>query len=54
MPLLLSRSAKEVTQIPDQCQTYGSCVTGCMDGMEVNSKSSDRVKEARESVTEFY
>jgi NADH-quinone oxidoreductase subunit G len=24
-----------------------------MDGMEVNSKSSDRVKEARESVTEF-
>jgi NADH-quinone oxidoreductase subunit G len=30
-----------------------SCVTGCMDGMEVNSKSSDRVKEARESVTEF-
>jgi NADH-quinone oxidoreductase subunit G len=31
-----------------------SCVTGCMDGMEVNSKSSDRVKEARESVTEFF
>jgi NADH-quinone oxidoreductase subunit G len=30
-----------------------ACVTGCMDGMEVNSKSSDRVKEARESVTEF-
>jgi NADH-quinone oxidoreductase subunit G len=29
-----------------------SCV-GCMDGMEINSKSSDRVKEARESVTEF-
>jgi NADH-quinone oxidoreductase subunit G len=29
-----------------------SCVTGCMDGMEVNSKSSDRVK-ARESVTIF-
>jgi NADH-quinone oxidoreductase subunit G len=30
-----------------------SCVTGCMDGMEVNSKSSERVREARESVTEF-
>jgi NADH-quinone oxidoreductase subunit G len=30
-----------------------SCVTGCMDGMEVNSKSSDRVTEARKSVTEF-
>jgi NADH-quinone oxidoreductase subunit G len=24
-----------------------------MDGMEVNSKSSERVREARESVTEF-
>jgi NADH-quinone oxidoreductase subunit G len=22
-----------------------SCVTGCMDGMEVNSKSSDRVRK---------
>ena len=30
-----------------------SCVTGCMDGMEVNSKSSPRVQEARKSVTEF-
>ena len=30
-----------------------SCVTGCMDGMEVNSKDSDRVREARQSVTEF-
>src|SRR5574343_1057487 len=30
-----------------------SCVTGCMDGMEVNSKSSERVQEARKSVTEF-
>ena len=30
-----------------------SCVTGCMDGMEVNSKNSDRVTEARKSVTEF-
>jgi NADH-quinone oxidoreductase subunit G len=30
-----------------------SCVTGCMDGMEVNSKSSERVTEARKSVTEF-
>ena len=30
-----------------------SCVTGCMDGMEVNSKNSDRVREARQSVTEF-
>jgi NADH-quinone oxidoreductase subunit G len=29
-------------------------VTGCMDGMEVNSKDSDRVREARQSVTEFY
>jgi hypothetical protein len=25
-----------------------------MDGMEVNSKSSDRVREARQSVTEFF
>jgi NADH-quinone oxidoreductase subunit G len=31
-----------------------SCVTGCMDGMEVNSKDSDRVREARQSVTEFF
>ena len=30
-----------------------SCVTGCQDGMEVASKSSDRVKEARKAVTEF-
>jgi NADH-quinone oxidoreductase subunit G len=30
-----------------------SCVTGCMDGMEVNSKSSER-EEARQSVTEFF
>ena len=30
-----------------------SCVTGCQDGMEINSKSSDRVQEARKSVTEF-
>ena len=30
-----------------------SCVTGCMDGMEVNSISSERVTEARKSVTEF-
>ncbi|HNP33105.1 MAG TPA: 2Fe-2S iron-sulfur cluster-binding protein [Flavobacterium sp.] len=30
-----------------------SCVTGCQDGMEVASKSSDRVKEARNAVTEF-
>ncbi|MEY3500147.1 MAG: hypothetical protein RL308_1816, partial [Bacteroidota bacterium] len=27
--------------------------TGCQDGMEVNSKSSERVTEARKSVTEF-
>ncbi|WP_313806707.1 2Fe-2S iron-sulfur cluster-binding protein [Flavobacterium sp.] len=30
-----------------------SCVTGVMDGMEVNSKNSARVEEARKSVTEF-
>ena len=30
-----------------------SCVTGCMDGMEVNSSASPRVEEARKSVTEF-
>ena len=30
-----------------------SCVTGCQDGMEVNSNSSERVTEARKSVTEF-
>jgi NADH-quinone oxidoreductase subunit G len=30
-----------------------SCVTGCQDGMEIASKSSDRVKEARNAVTEF-
>ena len=30
-----------------------SCVTGCQDGMEINSKSSPRVQEARKSVTEF-
>ena len=30
-----------------------SCVTGCMDGMEVASKASPRVQEARKSVTEF-
>jgi NADH-quinone oxidoreductase subunit G len=31
-----------------------SCVTGCMDGMEVNSKSSDRVKETGISNRIFY
>ena len=30
-----------------------SCVTGCQDGMEINSNSSERVTEARKSVTEF-
>ena len=30
-----------------------SCVTGCQDGMEVASKGSDRVFEARKAVTEF-
>ena len=30
-----------------------SCVTGCQDGMEVASKSSERVTEARKAVTEF-
>src|SRR6187549_2523988 len=30
-----------------------SCVTGVMDGMEVNSIASERVTEARKSVTEF-
>src|SRR6478736_472133 len=30
-----------------------SCVTGCMDGMEVASKASPRVQEARKAVTEF-
>ena len=30
-----------------------SCVTGCQEGMEIASKSSDRVKEARNAVTEF-
>jgi NADH-quinone oxidoreductase subunit G len=30
-----------------------SCVTGCQDGMEVASKASARVKEARNAVTEF-
>jgi NADH-quinone oxidoreductase subunit G len=30
-----------------------SCVTGCQDGMEIASKSSERVKEARNAVTEF-
>jgi NADH-quinone oxidoreductase subunit G len=54
MPLLLE-VAKEVTQIQRPMpKLMASCVTGCMDGMEVNSKSSDRVKEARESVTEFF
>jgi NADH-quinone oxidoreductase subunit G len=36
----------EVTQIQTNAKLMASCVTGCMDGMEVNSKSSDRVKEA--------
>ena len=30
-----------------------SCVTGCQDGMEVNSTASERVQDARKSVTEF-
>lgn len=30
-----------------------SCMTGVMDGMEVKSKSSERVQEARKAVTEF-
>ncbi len=30
-----------------------SCVTGCMDGMEVKSITSERVLDARKSVTEF-
>ncbi|WNM19838.1 2Fe-2S iron-sulfur cluster-binding protein [Flavobacterium capsici] len=30
-----------------------SCVTGCQDGMEVASKKSERVREARNAVTEF-
>ena len=30
-----------------------SCVTGVMDGMEVKSISSERVLDARKSVTEF-
>ena len=30
-----------------------SCVTGCQDGMEVASKASERVREARNAVTEF-
>jgi NADH-quinone oxidoreductase subunit G len=30
-----------------------SCVTGCQDGMEVASKSSERVRDARNAVTEF-
>ena len=30
-----------------------SCVTGCQDGMEIASKSSPRVQEARDAVTEF-
>ena len=30
-----------------------SCVTGCQDGMEVASKSSERVTDARKAVTEF-
>ena len=30
-----------------------SCITGCQDGMEIASKSSERVTEARKAVTEF-
>ena len=30
-----------------------SCVTGCQDGMEIASKSSERVRDARNAVTEF-
>lgn len=30
-----------------------SCVTGCMDGMEVKSLTSEKVVDARKSVTEF-
>ena len=30
-----------------------SCLTGCQDGMEVASKASERVREARNAVTEF-
>lgn len=30
-----------------------SCVTGCQDGMEVASKASERVRDARNAVTEF-
>lgn len=30
-----------------------SCVTGCQDGMEVQSKNSEKVTEARKAVTEF-
>jgi NADH-quinone oxidoreductase subunit G len=30
-----------------------SCVTGCQEGMEVASKSSERVRDARNAVTEF-
>ncbi len=30
-----------------------SCVTGCQEGMEINSTASQRVQDARKSVTEF-
>ena len=30
-----------------------SCVAGCLDEMEVNSVKSERVREARQSVTEL-
>jgi NADH-quinone oxidoreductase subunit G len=54
MPLLFSEVAKGSEADPRPMpKLMASCVTGCMDGMEVNSKSS-RVQEARKSVTEFY
>jgi NADH-quinone oxidoreductase subunit G len=54
MPLLFSGSCKRSEADPRPMpKLMASCVT-CMDGMEVNSKSSPRVQEARKSVTEFY
>jgi NADH dehydrogenase/NADH:ubiquinone oxidoreductase subunit G len=42
---------KEVKQIQDQCKTMVLCLTGCMDGKEVNNHLAEL--KARESVTEF-
>jgi NADH-quinone oxidoreductase subunit G len=46
MPLLLGVAKGSEADPRPMPKLMASCVTGCMDGMEINSKSSDRVKEA--------